>query len=1018
MRFLWLFRHVFVQGINSTFLRLLTILLTAAWFTTSPEVVFGQKSCGTTEYQELLRQKFLLRETPEQFEEWLLQKALEKRLRPQNNGANATQEVLTIPVVVHIIHNGEPQGSGTNLDDSRVFEQIQTLNEDFRRLNADTVNTPLEFQPVAADIEIEFALAVRDPEGLATTGITRTQGPRSSWAVIHNTELKALSYWPAEDYLNIWVAQLDNLLGYAQFPVSGLEGLEIASENRLTDGVVIDTDFFGNNPNSSPESLGRTGTHEIGHYLGLRHVWGDGGCSLDDFCLDTPLANSSNFGCPNNSNSCGSDDMVQNYMDLTDDFCMNLFTSCQGDRMRNVMGFSPRRASLLLSNALTPPVMVANDAGIKEITMPGNSTCSSEIFPQAVVRNYGTNTVNSFIISLLVNNVVEETLTVNATLLPLETTSVSFASYNLIDPSALVSVQITEVNGVADNNAENNTQSNTVSQADLNNVPLTETFEVFPGDWSLRNDDNSLTWEIADAVNELPGNRAIKMNFFDYDNADGEYDYLISPGLDFTNFTDVSLSFKVAYAQFSVSSRDGLIVAVSTDCGNSYALADYVFQESGNALATVSSTSDAFTPTSVNEWRLEELNLNAYAGQPDIRLAFIGINDFGNNLYLDDVNISGTVRPDLDAAITQILEPDLVSCEPQVQPRVIVRNTGLNVIDNLTVSYSIAGGPTQSLMVSGLNLASDQHYEVIFDAATLPVGASEITAEITAVNGSPGDGNAINNLFTQPFEINVDEDVIPQIEEFESTPLWTVINPDGAIGWVIDDAPGLVSAGNQGANLNFFNYTQRGASDYLISQVLDFSQAPTPTLSFDVAYAGSINYSDGLQVLVSTDCGVTFADTVWSRFGIELSTVSETQEFFPSGTNDWQKFTIDLSAYGGLNGIRVALQGVNDFGNNLFIDNLEFFLTDNTFSSELDEDEIRIYPNPTSGSIEISLNLTERQDVEFILVDALGRIVRRQFLENALNQTYQLELPYAAGLYIAHLQGTTFSGTQRIILAR
>ena len=211
--------------------------------------MYGQKTCGTVIYQDQLKETQTTHETKESFEIWMSHKLKEHQsIKNRISAASALNQVITIPVVIHVIHNGEVVGSGSNLDESRIIEQIQRLNKDFRRLNADTVNTPPEYLGVAADTEIEFVLAKRDPYGLPTSGIIRVQGSRSVYDLVHNTELKASSYWPAEDYMNIWVVQLESLLGYAQFPVSTLGGLEIASENRLTDGVVIDTDFFGNNP--------------------------------------------------------------------------------------------------------------------------------------------------------------------------------------------------------------------------------------------------------------------------------------------------------------------------------------------------------------------------------------------------------------------------------------------------------------------------------------------------------------------------------------------------------------------------------------------------------------------------------------------------------------------------------------------------------------------------------------------------------------------------------------------------
>ncbi|MEM7041014.1 MAG: zinc metalloprotease, partial [Bacteroidota bacterium] len=218
--------------------------------------------------------------------------------------------------------------------------------EDFRRNNADRQNTPSAFTGVAADSEIEFCLATTDPNGNPTNGITRTFTNSTSFSA--NDAMKFQSSggkdaWPTGQYLNMWVCNLGGgLLGYAQFPGSG---------SASTDGVVVGYNYFGNTGAvSAPFNKGRTTTHEVGHWLNLRHIWGDANCG-NDFVSDTPTQQSDNSGCPNHPlPSCGnSGDMFMNYMDYTNDACMNLFTEGQKDRMRAVVGPGGFRSSLLSS---------------------------------------------------------------------------------------------------------------------------------------------------------------------------------------------------------------------------------------------------------------------------------------------------------------------------------------------------------------------------------------------------------------------------------------------------------------------------------------------------------------------------------------------------------------------------------------------------------------------------------------------------------------------------------------------
>ena len=267
-----------------------------------------------------------------------------------SQSSRSAGSVITIPVVFHIVHNGEPVGTGPNIADSQVYSQLEIMNEDFRRLNADTVKTRDIFKGVAGNPQIEFCLATFEPDGTPTSGIDRIDGGQAAWSSQNdiNANLKPATVWNSSLYLNFWVVDFgpsSNLLGYAQFP----------GGNALTDGVVIGYQYIGRPPyNHVPNSYnyGRTATHEIGHWLNLRHIWGDGDCSKDDFVDDTPLSDASNFGCPTEANSCVDfpvdlPDMVENYMDYTKDTCMNTFTQGQVDRMRAALNTT--RSEILTS---------------------------------------------------------------------------------------------------------------------------------------------------------------------------------------------------------------------------------------------------------------------------------------------------------------------------------------------------------------------------------------------------------------------------------------------------------------------------------------------------------------------------------------------------------------------------------------------------------------------------------------------------------------------------------------------
>ncbi|GAB4296311.1 MAG: hypothetical protein Kow0098_19380 [Ignavibacteriaceae bacterium] len=299
--------------------------------------------CGTMEVLDrLLKENPDLEQRMAAIEQVIQHKIIENKLNPETGGV-----IRTIPVVVHVVYNTSAQ----NISESQVQSQIRILNEDYRKLFG---TNGWNNDPVGADTEIEFVLASTDPDGNPTNGITRTFTTKTSFTT--NDDVKKSSRggkdpWDTAHYLNIWVCNLSGgILGYAQFP----------GGPSSTDGVVCTYTAFGDEGTATPPfHLGRTASHEVGHYLNLYHTF-QGGCTAPgDYCDDTPDVSSPNYGCPTGHISCGSVDMVENYMDYTDDACMNIFTICQSDRMNAIL--DGIRSSLVIPGGSgTAPVAVAN----------------------------------------------------------------------------------------------------------------------------------------------------------------------------------------------------------------------------------------------------------------------------------------------------------------------------------------------------------------------------------------------------------------------------------------------------------------------------------------------------------------------------------------------------------------------------------------------------------------------------------------------------------------------------------
>lgn len=283
----------------------------------------------------------------------MVKKFIERQLDQPTliSGANGTNSplptIFRIPVVVHILYNTSVQ----NISNDQVISQIKVLNEDFRKKNADINRTPGIFSNLATDCQLEFVLATRDPQGKPTTGITRKQTGIMVFGMDDRIKFSSLGghdAWDASSYLNIWIGNLaGGLVGYSS-PMGG--PLE-------KDGVVIRYTAFGTSGSaSSPFDRGRTATHEVGHWLGLQHIWGDEYCGNDGID-DTPPQQSASRGCPNGIiSSCNnSGNMYMNFMDLTNDECMNMFTVGQRARMRAAFIFGGPRNTILASKGATAP---------------------------------------------------------------------------------------------------------------------------------------------------------------------------------------------------------------------------------------------------------------------------------------------------------------------------------------------------------------------------------------------------------------------------------------------------------------------------------------------------------------------------------------------------------------------------------------------------------------------------------------------------------------------------------------
>jgi len=437
--------------------------------TTSPS---GLIRCASTEYEHFLQENDPKRATDAEFEAWIAPLIEKYKTSPEYRSQSGG--VVTIPVVVHVIHSGQAVGTAPNIPDGQVESQITVLNQDFRRL----AGTPgFNSNAVGADTMVQFALAKVDPDGNPTNGIVRHNLCESSWTTAAiNSTVKPNTIWDPTLYMNMWSVQFSDptLLGYAQFPSnSTLTGLNTNGGSAETDGVVSNYSYFGSRTifpgglyGDNTFDKGRTMTHEVGHYLGLRHIWGEDGtpCVADDYCNDTPRAASPNYGCPTGTNSCTTqpgNDMIENYMDYTDDACMNIFTVDQKTRITTVMNNATRRVTLKTSTKDIAIPLFANDAELKLENVCTGATGGCGAGTSATIKvtiyNRGTANLTAAVISYNINGGTNYTYPWTGSLAPNR-----FATFDMPITNAINGTfngTITTANGVTDQRSSNNSVS-------------------------------------------------------------------------------------------------------------------------------------------------------------------------------------------------------------------------------------------------------------------------------------------------------------------------------------------------------------------------------------------------------------------------------------------------------------------------------------------------------------------------------------------------------------------------------
>lgn len=542
---------------------------------------------------------------------------------------------IKIPIVFHIIHNGDSLGENENLSDSLILEQLKRINLDLRAKNIDTSIIPLEFKPFLADTEIEFCLAKLDSNNNFTNGIIHHNFNKTGWDEDSiNSFIKPQTIWDRNKFLNVWTFNFAGSL--ASGNVNGYATPPYVSTDSDKDGIVLNYTKVGNDLSND---IGRTLVHEIGHWFGLFHIWGDdnGACTGDDGIADTPNQGNSYQNCPSSiPNSCGSNDMYMNYMDYTDADCSLMFTQDQKTKMHAVLnGF---RSSILNSDACNVKDLVFN-----EIVFPEGTVCQEYFIPAVIIKNIGSDTIYSYGFDFYLDNVLTASVLKTKILAPKEvvyakSNEVFNVSLNDLHEVKFV-IKTNDSNEYTLNN-EKTTSFQTINTGSGIENGFVEDFENnnFPSfTLFLENEDNNITWEQYNGTT----NKCLMINNFD--NQKGSIDAVTTTDYNiFSSANNYVLKFDYLYKNRN-GFEDKLNIYFSIDCGVHW----FPFwQKKGADLSQNQMENSAFLYTN-EEFQSAIIDLSNefenWENIKKIRFRFENISDGGNNLYLDNINLEFNV---------------------------------------------------------------------------------------------------------------------------------------------------------------------------------------------------------------------------------------------------------------------------------------------------------------------------------------------------------------------------------------
>ncbi|HYE54224.1 MAG TPA: choice-of-anchor J domain-containing protein, partial [Chitinophagaceae bacterium] len=681
----------------------------------------------------------------------------------------------------------------------------------------------------------------------------------------------------------------------------------------------------------------------------------------------------------------------------------------------------------------------AIDARMLRVASPpdGNAACTNTITPVVEVKNAGLSTLTSLTFNVQVDNNPPTTSNWTGSF-PFGTTQ----TFNLPDITAApgthtLKIYTSNPNGVADQNPLNDTAKSSFTVLAPLTGPIAEGFEssTFPANgWRVVNGNSgSMTWSRT-TLAQKSGVGAVWMNNYNYSST-GHLDYLVSPILDVNETDSVFVEFERAYIRYGTgtSFSDTLLIQVSTDCGNTFPIT--AWKKGGTDLATTSGTNNTnWFPVAAN-WKRERIDIKPFIGNAtSITVAIVQKNGYGQNLFLDDINLSTFSLPRRDAVLRKVIDPFPRLCARNFTPTIELGSLGKDTLKSVkVVSITTNGaGFTQrdTTQWNGV-LLNGSSTTVTLKPVTLPAQGGYTYRAYTIEPNGLNDNDVTNDTATVAIKA-FDPMPAPIRENFEQSTFppanWDVSKSNANYTW--ERSAQASSQGTASAWMRNFRYNGNGAVDDLYSPLMEVRGADSTFLVFDLAhvpvkYPGSTGIAlDSLEVLLTTDCGRTFT-SIYKKWGEDLQTVHDPNfpsNYPPSDTigfrparNQWRTDSVNLTGLVGANNkFQVVFRNINNKGNNTFLDNINMFAV--TLPAKLKQDGYLIAPNPFNGGFTIRHYLRPVELRGIQITNAAGQLIwEKRFSGEATNNIPVDMTRFASGIYNVKLIYTNKIITERIV---